>query len=271
MIRALSCAVILLLAFGVLPANALEPFAVYDNFNALTIDPAKWSQAETTRQIKNNKLLLSTRGYGLAGSDTGLHSEGTGLNFSGDQSAITAMKATVTVTKIGVTDCASNTGSVTEARAAVSGHFFNIGTPTTGSYLNDVVGQIRTERASDSTEPSDILHVKAVVFVCTNDSCSNGASVAGNAIDMGYVQMGSPVTIWMQWDKANNRFLFKRDLAPWVIIHYSQSDATPPSQQMKGIGVSTYVANCNSLPLPDAFVEATFDNVAVNASAVPAP
>ncbi len=270
MIRVLSYVLILLLAFGVITANALEPFAVYDNFNALTIDPAKWTQAETTRQIKNNKLFLSHRAYGIAGSDMGYHSEGNGLYFSGDQSAITEMKATVMVTKIGVTGCTTNTSAVTQARASLAGHFFNIGTPTAGSSLNDVGGQIRIERLSNSTEPSDILHVKAAVYVCANDNCSSGTS-AGSSIDLGTANVGSPVTLWIRWDQANNRFLFKRDLEPWQIIPYAFSDATPPSLQTKGLGVSTYVANCNSLPVPDAFVEATFDNVAVNASAVPAP
>jgi hypothetical protein len=266
MIRILFCIVVLLLCFGAHSAYAVEPFALYDNFTASTIDGAKWAAATTVQKISVGKLFISHRSNGVSGSDTGQESEGRNLHFI-DQPAVTAIRAIVTVTQFDITDCTTNKG-ITKTRARLAGDFFNTGTPTAGSAMNDVYAQIKIERRSDSTEATGVLDVSASLVLCTNSDCTTNTTLPGSK-NMGTVTVGTPVTLTMIWDKVNKRFIFKRDTAASVTIAYTVADTGLPGRLNKGVGVNNAIDYCNSIPLSTAFIAATFDNVYVNASAAP--
>jgi len=265
MFRILSLVVVVLLAFGDFSAYALEPIVLYDNFTALTIDDNKWKDTETIRQIKAGKLFLSRRTIGFTGSDVGQVSDGLPLGFI-NPADVTAIKATVTVTQFDITECTANQ-AITRTRARLHGEFFNTGTPTAGSAINDVFAQIALERRSDSTEPPGVFNVKALLVVCLNNDCTSSTIIDNNVKNMGTVTVGTPITLWMRWDAGNNRILFKRDAEAWVAIPYKVQDAALPGRPAKGVSVINNVDNCVSEPT-SAFIAATFDNVSVNSSAV---
>jgi hypothetical protein len=266
MFRILCLAVVMSLAFLDLAAYALEPIATYDTFTALTIDDSKWREGETVRQVKAGKLFLSRRTTGNTGSDVGQISESLPLNFL-DTAAVTDIKATVTVTQNDITECTTNP-AITRTRARLQGVFFNTDTPTAGSAINDILAQIALERRSDSVEPPGVFNIKAFVSLCTNNDCTTGTVVDNNVKDMGTVTVGTPVILYMRWDADNNRFLFKRDADKWLIIPYNFADTAQPGRPGKGVSVINNVDTCNSDPVASAFISATFDNVAVNLSAV---
>jgi hypothetical protein len=265
MFRILCLAVVMSLALVDFTAYALEPIAIYDTFTELMIDDTKWKETETIRQIKGGKLFLSRRTVGWTGSDTGQISDGLPLSFINAED-VTAIKATVTVTQADIIECDANQ-AINRTRARLYGEFFNTGTPTAGSAVNDVFAQITLERRSDSPEPPGVFNVKAVLVRCTNNDCTT-SEIINNVKEMGTVAVGTPVTLWMRWDAANSRFLFKRDAEAWVPISYrGLSDDALPGRLTKGVAVINNVDSCISEPTA-AFIAATFDNVSVNSSAV---
>lgn len=265
MVRIASLIVVLVLTFADVPAFAVEQFALYDTFKTSSIDADKWKETETYRGINAGKLSLFRRTIGFSGSDEGQRSDSLSLNLS-NPAAVTAIKATVTVTQFDVTDCSSNP-AITRTRARLAGEFFNTGAPTAGSAVNDVVAQIALERRSDSTRPSGVLDVKAWLALCTNSDCSTGALLPGGEKNLGTVTVGTPVTLAMRWDAANKKFQFKRDALAWVTIRYSVSDTALPGRPFQNINIINNVDYCNTEPVAAASIGATFDNVSVNASA----
>lgn len=266
MVRILSLAVVMSLAFVDFAACALEPIAPYDTFSELMIDDTKWKDTETIRQIKGGKLFLSRRTVGLTNANTGQVSDGLPLMFINPED-VTAIKATVTVTQADIIECAANNQTINRTRARLFGEFFNTGTPTAGSAVNDVFAQIALERRSDSPEPPGVFNVKAFLVHCKNNDCTTSDYI-NTVKELGTVAVGTPVTLWMRWDAANNRFLFKRDAEAWVTISYKgYSDAAQPGRLTKGVAVINNVDSCTSEPTA-AFIAATFDNVSVNSSAV---
>ncbi len=213
------CAFFFLVVLASVPVSAVEPLALYDNFNAPLIDPDRWFGsefsflgAEAVREIFGNRLHMRYRGYGDTGSNSDTMFDLFRLNFA-DADAVTAMKATVRVTNVESTGCAAN-GSPTQARASLNGFFFNTRTPTPGSAENDVLAAIRVRRLSDSTDPAGVLQVVAVVIHCGDANCFTGPFLG--FINLGTVAVGDKVTLRIQWDPDNNRFIFQRGNQPEV-------------------------------------------------------
>jgi hypothetical protein len=269
----------LLCLLGV-PVYALEPLLPYDDFNAAHIDPDKWWSGgiyaglgtETIRQIQDNRVRLFYRGYGNTDSDSWGVFNGLGLTFR-NYAAVTAIKATVQVNDVVATACASNPkvtfpGGIYPwigAWAGPQGHFFNTAAPTPGSMENDVVAGISMFRASDSTDPPDVLRVQSVVLHCARRFCDTTL----HHKDLGPVKRGEMARLRIQWDRDNHRFIFQRDDAPEVVAPYTVSDTGQPSAAVKRLVVANEVANCTSMPRPVAFIDALFDDVMVNESAAP--
>ena len=72
----------------------------------------------------------------------------------------------------------------------------------------------------------------------------------------------------VQWDRDNHRFIFQRDDDPEVFASYTMSDSAPPAIPAKSLDALHFVPNCQTTPRPMAFIEAWFDDVMVNESAV---
>ena len=263
--------ILLALAFPVLlaaatPAQALEPFRIYDRFTDRPIDPARWQDNEKIRVIKGGEMQLMQRTWGLGTSDSLLTPTNWSSNFQAPQN-ITAIKARVTVSALETTACPSNP-AVGDARARLIGGFFNTGTPTPGSQLNDMIAQLRLVRLSNSTDPAGLLRVQGVVSLCTSADC-NSATTIGNIVDLGTVMVGTPTTVQMQWDKPGKTFHFARDGATPGTVAYAESDANPPGVTFRQLSTRVNVPSCHSAPRVSAVVDALFDNVFVNQSAAP--
>ena len=262
--------ILLALAFPVMlaaaPAHALEPFRVYDRFSEKTIEPARWLDNEKIRVIKGGSMQLMQRTYGLGGSDFSVTPTNWHSNLSSPH-AITALKARITVSALETNACPSNP-SIGDARARILGSFFNRSIPTPGSQMNDVLGQVRLYRASSSTDPAGLLRVQGILYYCTSADCNNSSTI-GNVVDLGTVMVGTPTTVEMRWDKAGKTFYFSREGGLTGTVAYAENDASLPSFLFKQLSTRVVVPSCLSAPRVSGLVDALFDNVFVNQSAVP--
>lgn len=265
-----SCTVLLMVLVG-LPAQALEPLVLYDDFNAKFIDPHKWtgfdfggccSTREAVREIQNKRLRLAYRPHG---DDMGSGGGGTRLHFTAP-TLVTALEATVKVRQFEVRGC---TGIPIPSRisANLQGFFFNTGTPTPDSHANDVFAVISISRQSDSTDPPNVLRVRAQVQHCNLvASCATSTSLGFS--DLGSVNKGQKVKLLMQWDPDNQRFIFQRDDQPEVFLSYTVPDTAAPGTDSKFFDVTNGAPNCTEEPPSVAFIEAFFDDVFANESAL---
>ena len=265
--RPIVCIAALSAALASVTAHALEGFSIYDDFTALAIDPVRWADGERTREIRNGALNLIQRTYGAKGSDSGLTFGSWNEGFANPQ-AVTELRARVKVQALEVNTCATNT-AVAQSRARIVGSFFNTGTPTAGSQVGDVVAQIRVTRFSNSADPAGVLRVQGLVVLCTTADCAS-SSLIGNAVDLGTVTLNQWATVQMRWNQGGKAFLFSRDGAAFSgSVGYAEADASPPGVAFKQLSTRLDLPNCLSAPRVAGSVNAWFDNVYVNSSAVP--
>jgi hypothetical protein len=248
-------------------AFALEPFKVYDTFGDPAISPARWFDTERIRSIKAGVLQLAQRSYGLNTSDVG----STFSNWNDSLTnaiAVTALRAKIMVNAVEVSACPTNT-ALGQSRARISGTFFNVGTPTPGSQVGDALAQVRITRFSNSADPAGVMRVQGILSICTTADC-NAAATVGNIVDLGTVSVGQAATVQLQWDKPAKTFLFSRDGGAFSgSVAYADSDASPPSSVFKQVSTRLDLPSCMSAPRVAGYIDASFDNVLVNASAAP--
>jgi hypothetical protein len=257
------------------PAPALEPLALYDDFSSSNIDPDKWVGSEVSSQgsqgreavrtLKQHSLRLGYVGYCETTSDNGDCETILELNFT-NPAAVTAMQAVITPYQVVTAGCVSNS-LPTFAAARLYGAFFNTGSRTPGSNVNDIVARIQVGRSSDSTDPVDVLRVNARVYQCQDPDCFDGSQLYVQ--DLGAITIGQSTTVTMQWDQPTHRFLFQRDNQAAVVFPYALLDITPPGRPEKRVDASVDVPSCTTTPRPQSLIQALIDNVLVNQSAVP--
>jgi hypothetical protein len=226
--------VVCLIVLVSMSADALEPMVLYEDFSAAHIDPDKWSGVEHSlpggagtealRQSQDHRLRLVYRGYGKTDSDSGRPRNELLLVFR-NSAAVTAIQATVQVNDVAATGCPGNP-EATLARAMLVGRFFST---APGSRDNDVAALIAIQRASDATDPPDVLRTVSLVSHCTNAACSAGSLL--HVKGLGAVKRGEMTRLRVQWDQENHRFIFQRDDNPEVIASYAVSDSTAPGFQ----------------------------------------
>lgn len=266
----------LLVGLTAASAQALEPLALYDDFNSAFLDPQKWVGSElgadgldVVREAAKRKLRLLAATYGKSDMNSGRQQERLRLNFV-DPNPVTAIAAVVRVAKSRLLGCAANAAPTT-AEFRMGGSFFNAGTPTPGSRLDDVAAFIEIERSTQPDGSAGPLHTHAVVRQCAavdaHEDCTNSTILFSQR--MGQVDVGERVALLIQWDATNNLFLFQRDDQTIVLFGYAVSDAETPGAPGKRLVLAEQVANCAAAPLTGAIMEALVDNVKVNASAAP--
>jgi hypothetical protein len=257
-------------AFVLLSVSSVrsEPFKVYDRFSDKPLDLTRWYEAERVREIRGAGVLrLMQRFGGLPTADAGVQfsSWGSGLT---NPTSVTALRARINVTALEANACPSNP-ALAHARARIGGTFFNIGTPTPGSMVGDAFAQVRLSRLSNSADPEGVLRVQGLLSICTSADCVAGTTV-GNVVDLGTVAVGTPVVVQMQWDRGGKTFTFSRDNgAASGTVAYAYEDSSPPGNPFKQLSTRMDVPNCQSAPVPSSMVDARFDNVLVNQSALP--
>ena len=262
-------------------AEALEPLKLYDNFEQAPINSDKWfgSQFEApsrfggsflelirkTTQEEHNLRILS-RSVGNTGFTDGISLSLFRLGFTRPET-ITTVRSRVQVRNVESTGCALNP-IPTLATAQIFGFFFNTVGTVPGNGTNDVIANVQVQRRSDSTDPPDVLEISYSVNLCLDPDCV-GISPLGGGV-LGTVKTGEWVRLLLQWDRARDRFIFQRDTQPQKFVTYQGfSDAASPGIQLKTLGADHFIANCVANPRPVSMVDALFDNVFVNQSALP--
>ncbi len=257
-------------------AEALE-LTLYDNFEQAPLNPDKWlgSEFEYPYQYGRSFVELVRR---TIQDDEGRHlrilarSVGEGANFSlfrlkfTNPEAITAIRSRVKVQNFESRGCPD---SPTSVNPQIFGFFFN--TDTTGTAprdgTNDVIAAVGVTRDSNSPFSPDVLHVFYFVLHCLDFDCVSTVGIGGG--NLGTVTKGQWVRLLLQWDQGNHQFIFQRDRETPATVGYNLPDTQPPGIQLKTLGVSNFVANCDVSPRPVGMADALFDNVFVNQSALP--
>jgi hypothetical protein len=268
-----TCVMMLFVLLVSVPAPALEPLTLYDDFSSESLDPDKWVGSEVggqgreaIRTIKQSSLRLGYVGYCDTAANSFDCESILQVNFTNPM-AVTAIQALITPEQVRTTGCASNPLNPSFAAARLYGVFFNTGTPTPGSHVNDVVARLQVGRSSDSTDPASVLRVNARVYRCLDSDCLDGTQLYLQ--DMGALAIGQSTTLTLQWDQPTHRFLFQRDAQATVVFSYGLSDLTPPGRPDKRLDAAIDVPSCTTTPRPEGLIEAVIDNVFVNQSAAP--
>jgi len=277
--RIMGVLAVLLGAMAFYPAVGQAQLELYDNFSGTQINPDKWNgaesftsssgnpNAEAQRYITGQKLRVALTTFGDVTSNTGDRSGRFGLSFP-NPTPITAMQASVTVRQAMAQDCPANT-AVSRARAQLIGAFFNDGTsPGAGNRIGDILAGIQKEQSHDG------FLIRAFINRCTDSGCGSSSSAVPSQTFPTPWQIGRADTLLVQWDPANNRFLYEvnpgTSREESLTLTYPLSDGLPPVTNFKNIRASNNGANCMPPGVRTKVVmDARFDNVKLNPEAVP--
>jgi hypothetical protein len=78
------------------------------------------------------------------------------------------------------------------------------------------------------------------------------------------------VTLYIKWEKANNRFAFRKGKDALMFVNYLVDDSTPPSTANGGnkrLEIQHRIANCAvapDIPRPMSYVDVFFDDIKIN-------
>jgi hypothetical protein len=237
---------------------------LYDDFNGVGINPAKWDDSsdltgmrEVVRELSpsyqgqgnNRRLRLFQKAYSWTENNAGSSYGRLGLRFT-NPAAVTEMAVTVTLSSVAVSNCQSNTDS-SAAWTGIGGHFFNYGGQQ--DPRQDVEADINLIR--DSWYATGPLRVQA--------NYATGDGIFQYQV-LGSVNPGTTVKLRLKWDQPNHQFIFKLNNDPPVALGYSLPDTFPPFYSLKGLGVTQGTPHCTSTPTGSAMIDAYFDNVYVN-------
>jgi hypothetical protein len=183
---------------------------------------------------------------------------------------VTLWQATVQVMNFDAAACAVSGASPSEARAIVGGTFFNSGTPTLGSFLNDVYADIYLVHRSNAAAANPVA-VQARAFRCNDASCSGRTNLTATP----FLTLGPPlvcpgricpaVTLRILLEKNLNRLRFLRAGVPEQIVNYTLADTNQPGFRAKTLSVVPMPTTCTAAAgRKTAFMDVLFDNVLAN-------
>jgi len=251
-------------------AAEAQSATLYDNFNSLLINPAKWvgaeevdtffgppplGAAEIFRGLVLGQLVLSHRLNGNLTNENG-NSHILRLNVRNPQ-PITFMQVTTKVPNYALTTCPNNVagGAV---RIRLNGVFFNSDSSTPEDITGNVIARAEIFRNTGSSDAPNVLRVRVRVIRCLDANCDDADIFT---VDAGTLVVGHSVRLSVRWDEPNGRFLFRRDNDPEVQITYPW--AVHPIEGSRSLLITSFVANCAN-PTTVASIIATFDNFYVN-------
>jgi hypothetical protein len=254
-----------LIAATLLGASALCQAAklpLYDNFGGGEIDRTKWNETEAWRHVEGGKAKLGRWMYGGTGADTGMLFDSWNLSMAGGN-APKGLQATIKVTEMAANGCAFNT-SPSRSRARIIATYFNVrpGGPLPNDRTGDILAQILVGRASDSSDPENVLRVEGYLNECTTSDCNGGVDRA--SVPLGTVMLGDPITVRIDWSKSANLFRFSRDGGTPVDVSYTDADGTSSSLPFANLSLRNWAANCISGPRVKTGLAAEFDDVRYN-------
>lgn len=243
-------------------AQAAEGYAAWDNFNGATrIDTRRWLEPEERLLIEGGAMHVVRRSLGSQYANSGANYESL-RNKLANPAPVTRMRTVVTVNAAEVSDCGANKSAVI---AGLGGQFFNAGGSAPTSQANDVAVEFQVLRMN--SDPAGVLQVSGFAWQCNDGDCRLSTGLGG--VSLGSVLVGQKLTLRLDWDTAGNRFGFTLNSDPTAYLNYVVSDSRPAYAPVRWLGVRTAMANCLSGPRTEGIIDVTFDNLNVNASAVP--
>lgn len=264
-------------AFLVLPSAGGAQLVLYDDFSLKTINPDNWHggesdsaasgpSTESSRGIKGGKLQLQLTSYGGTSSDTGLPPNSGILRLLiNDPGPVTAMQAKVTVKSALTEHCEANT-TPTRVRAGIRGSFFNDGSSSgAGDQTGDIRAQFEKRRTS-TTGGGFTDSIRAFINRCSDADCDTSTTPASHTFTKVWAK-NKPDTLKLEWDPANDRFLFT--VNPGTAeeesqaLSYTVSDADSPGSAFRQLEVRNRAANCTAGRRAGS-ITALFDNVMIN-------
>jgi hypothetical protein len=222
---------------------AAQTLKLYDDFDGKFISPSRWAYAfcyssdgpelECVREIRDEKLHLAHREFGLTNSNTGQQNGGAGVGF-GNPETIKTIKTDMVVQGVLEVPCAVNT--TFGSSAGISGNFFNAGS---GDPSDDAGAQFGVTRFTWS--PAGQLTVRGQTF---------HGSVYSDFFTIGTVPIGTPIIISLSWDQPNHQFVIsftnkvtKRD-HDWNhalrVLRYNPSGGTGKGFERERVGCELY-------------------------------
>jgi hypothetical protein len=275
------CLVTLAIVSSPLSAVALEPLAVYDKWDDpdLLIRSDRWrgnedsGGTEVLRQIvagAKNKLSMRYRLEGFIVPNTPPTGQVVARNYLRftNPTSVTAVQGTFVVNPLTVVPCAANNAAA--ATQAAPTHMalarFNDGSSTGPSdRTGDIEGVIGTFRNGSSADPAGVLQVFGSIVRSTSAS-GNFSSILGS-VSLGTVNVGTPFTLQMVWDKPNKQFLYSLNAGTPQAVAYTATDSAEAVMPFAQIFQRFAIANCHdAVPAIDATT--IIKKVWTNASAV---
>ena len=245
-----------LLIFSTLPcaAQILKP---YDDFDHRFINSSKWAYAlcfsssglemECVREVRDGQLHLTHRHFGVQAVDGG-QQNGSALVGFANALSIRAIRADVTVRSNVEVGCASNPSY--GSNTGLWGTFFNAGSRDPN---DDVGAELNLKRVP--TDPPGQLNVIGQTF---------HAGIYSPYTSLGWVAIGTPVTITLAWDQPHHQFVISlanktTHAVTSATMPYAFSDVTPVAGPAKTMGTGGFASNCASPT--SIYVDSVFDNV----------
>jgi hypothetical protein len=229
---------------------------IFDPFTNPLINPDRWhgfedsgdtgtSNTETSRSIQNGQFQMSLTSYGTTSSNSGQAGFASTRLRLNNPAGLTVMVVQVTGTQATAQACAANTSS-SEARARLLGAFFNDGSSTgPNDRKGDVLAEMQMILDSKDGQIFDLT-----VFRCLDSQCAF-TSVLGSIQFATHWTIGQKRMIVLAWDKPNKRFLgfvdFQQPNQEMQNVSYGAlPDANPPVFDLKGLTITTVMANCTA-------------------------
>ena len=232
-----------------------------------TIDPARWQDNERIRTIQGGEMQLMQRTWGL-GSPTTASCPATGTAISGSRRTSPRsrpgsrsprskpMPARAT-RRPGTRGPGSSAASSTSARRRPAR---SSATPSPRC----------ASPPSDSTDPAGLLRVQGVLSICQNADCSYAVTV-GNIVDLGTVMVGTADhrAACSGTNRARPSTSGARASRPAPSPTRRTTPAGPAVRFKPALHARRTCPSCLSAPRVSGLVDAKFDNVSVNQSALP--
>jgi len=287
--------VVLLMVFAVIgfavPSYAgFQSMTLFDDFNKKkgAINALNWVGQESesdsnhrvireaVRQIEGQQLHL-----GVTAKSTCTECGDAGSKYGQNRLKVrtsgtaTALKATMKVNRVSLTGSTVNTFPAI-ARVRIMGYFFNDGNGTApNDATGDVYAYICLNKQTGSQIPENKVEIQGYVYRCTNADCSNseavGTPTTPTPVSLGTVPIGQPVTLYVEWDQTNHKFIFQKikgqALKITKEISYTLTDSAPPVYtssyrlDVMGIVPNDSTAATDLKTIPTAAMDASIDDV----------
>jgi hypothetical protein len=226
------------------------------------IDPAKWygweyqpgrMLRETSRSVSGGALRLTAKGYTdpLTPMD-----ELEGLNYLllVNDTQVKGFKATLRLKKVRFANCDEMNPCNADIR--IKATFFNAGTPTPGSYKDDINAMIYLRTYSNRPGTVDI---RGIVDRCLDDYCAGSEPLFDQILDT--ISILKPITLGVEWDKANQRLAILYGIRKGVYSYRGILSDQNVGNTAKDLNARLIIPNTNSQTRSMAYVDALIQNV----------